>query len=377
MDYFLKKVFKKKLYALFIIILTVSIVFTDDLGQRERELSDMRSMIEEQRQSALEAEERMREAIESRHQTETQYNVMERRVQELSVSQQNLQRSLDLSNNLLNQTETTLSQLQQSLNQTLLHLLFTDLSETKLKQQENKSHFLGIYLRNLFHENNRVNDEMTNISLERQTRAREYEVAQNLSREEQERLNIIATDIRRLDTDIETFDKQREDFQNRANELERSAIALQSLINMLRDNAQRPIPTYEFTNGVEPPLNGLITVHFGPRRNERYNISTISNGINIAVPENSLVRAFSDGEVVFSDVFTGSGWMLIIDHKNGFHSVYGYNNDLLVQRGDMVVRGQVIARSGMTGTATEPSLHFELRRNGLPVNPLDFVSVGQ
>jgi len=353
----------------------MSETLADDIGQRERELSEMQSLIEEQRQSAFEAEQKRLSAIQNRLQTETQLNISERRFQELSVSQQNLQRSLELSNNLLNQTETTLTQLQHSLNQTLLHLLFSELAETKLKQQENDSHLLSLYLKRLFQENNRVNQERNTISQERETRAREVEVAQNLSREEQERLNIIATDIRKLDSDIETFERQREEYQNRATELERNAIALQSLLNVLREQAHRPLPSYEFPNGIAPPLNGRVLVQFGPRRNERYNVSTISNGIIIATPENTLVRAFADGEVVFSDVFSGSGRMIIIDHKNGFHTVYGYNSDLLVQKGDNVVLGQAIARSGATGAASEPSLQFEVRRNGLPVNPLELISI--
>ena len=366
-----------KLFFLFIIILTFSIVLADDIEQRERELFEMQFQIEQQRQSALEAEQRMHSAIQSRQQAESQFNTTERRVHELTTAQQNLQRSLEHSNSILNQTENTLSQLQQTLNQTLLHLLFTELAETKLNQQENDSYLLSIYLHRLFNENNRVNAEISTISRERQNREREFTEAQTRSREEQNRLNTISTDLRRLDSDIETFEKQREEFQRKADELESSSIALQELINTLREQFQRQNLTYQFPNGVEAPINGRIITHFGPRRNERYNISTISNGINIAVTENTFVRAFSDGEVVFSDVFTGSGRMIIIDHKNGFHTVYGYNNDLLVQRGDLVAKGQVIALSGMTGTAIEPSLHFELRRNGLPVNPLDFINISQ
>jgi septal ring factor EnvC (AmiA/AmiB activator) len=84
------------------------------------------------------------------------------------------------------------------------------------------------------------------------------------------------------------------------------------------------------------------------------------------------VLAVDDGEIIFADRYGGQGKMLIIDHKNGFFSLYGYNSDLLVARGDSVTRGQVIARSGMTGSASAPSLHFELRKDGKAVNPVPY-----
>ena|GEM_PF-235965 len=367
--------FKMKFLIIVVLAFFISVAFADERLQRERELSEMQSLIEEQRRSALEAEQRKQSAIQSRQQTQLQLNTAQRRVQELDTAQQNLQRSLDFSSNILNQTESRLSQLQASINHTMLFLLFADQAEEKLKQQDSDAQLLSIYLQKLFEENSRLNAEITTISQERQTREREFTEAQNRSRDEQSRIDTISTDLQRLETDIETFERQRASYQTRANELERSAMALQNLINSFRDPASGHQVTYQFPNGIEPPLNGRIITSFGPRRNERYNISTISNGIDIAVAENTYVRAFSDGEIVFSDVFTGSGRMVIIDHKNGFHTVYGYNNDLLVQKGDMVSKGQVIARSGMTGSATEPSLHFELRRSGQPVNPLEYINI--
>jgi len=94
------------------------------------------------------------------------------------------------------------------------------------------------------------------------------------------------------------------------------------------------------------------------------------------VNENSSIKAFADGEVAFAGLFVGSGNMIIIDHKNGFHSIYSFNNTLLVIKGEYVQKGQVIALSGMTGAASEPSLRFELRRNRVAVNPVEYVNLG-
>jgi len=350
-------------------------IFSDELHQREKELSEIQSLIEEQRRSANEAEQRRQSAIQRRQQTQTQLNSTQKKVMELNTTQQNLQRSIDHSNSLFQQTESSISQLQISINKAMLHLLYADQAELKLRQHDHESHLISLHLQKLFTEDNKLQEEMSIISTEKQNRENEFYAAQNLSKEEQSRLNTISTNLQRINTDIDSFERQREDYRNLAEELERTAIALQNLINELKIESHREYFTFQFPNGTESPLNGRVITHFGPRRNARYNITTISNGVNIAAPENSPVRAFSDGEVVFADLFTGSGMMIIIDHKNGFHTIYGYNNDLLVQKGDLVTKGQFIARSGTSGTAAEPSLHFELRKSGQPVNPLDYIII--
>ena len=82
--------------------------------------------------------------------------------------------------------------------------------------------------------------------------------------------------------------------------------------------------------------------------------------------------AVDDGEVIFSDRYGGQGKLIIIDHKNGYFSLYAYNSDLVAAKGAKVKRGQTIARSGMTGSASEPSLHFELRKDGKAINPVPY-----
>ncbi|MDD2683194.1 MAG: M23 family metallopeptidase, partial [Candidatus Cloacimonetes bacterium] len=116
---------------------------------------------------------------------------------------------------------------------------------------------------------------------------------------------------------------------------------------------------------------GKIIRNFG-QETRSYGTSVVSNGIDIAVREGTNVVAVDDGEVIFSDRYGGQGKLLIIDHKNGFFSLYAYNSDLLAARGATVKRGQVIAKSGMTGSASEASLHFELRKDGKAINPVPY-----
>jgi murein DD-endopeptidase MepM/ murein hydrolase activator NlpD len=100
-----------------------------------------------------------------------------------------------------------------------------------------------------------------------------------------------------------------------------------------------------------------------------------NDGINISVPAGTSVRAAESGTVVYSgDGLKGYGNLVLIKHPNGFVSAYGNNGELDVKRGELVKRGQVIAKSGDTGNVNSPQLHFELRKGSTPVDPTNFLA---
>lgn len=114
------------------------------------------------------------------------------------------------------------------------------------------------------------------------------------------------------------------------------------------------------------PLRGKVISPFGHKTQGFRN-----DGINIRAKIGSAVRAARRGTVVYAgDKLSGFGWILILRHDNGFMTAYAHNQTLLVERGDKVERGQVIARSGVSGGVQNGQLHFELRKNGKPVDPL-------
>ena len=96
-------------------------------------------------------------------------------------------------------------------------------------------------------------------------------------------------------------------------------------------------------------------------------------GLDIAVPQNSYIRAAGPGTVLTAAEDSIYGHYIRIDHGSGLETIYGHASRLLVSRGDKVKRAQVIGLSGNTGRSTAPHLHFEVRRNGAPVDPKQFV----
>ena len=118
------------------------------------------------------------------------------------------------------------------------------------------------------------------------------------------------------------------------------------------------------------PVRGRIIAAFGPKPNGLQN-----DGINLAVPEGTPVKAAEDGVVAYAgSELKGYGNLVLIRHANGFVTAYANTSELLVKRGDTVKRGQVIAKSGETGNVTSPQLHFEIRKGATPVDPAQYLS---
>ena len=117
------------------------------------------------------------------------------------------------------------------------------------------------------------------------------------------------------------------------------------------------------------PVKGRIIAGFGPRPNGAPN-----DGINLAVPEGTPIKAADDGVVAYAgNELKGYGNLVLIRHSNGFVSAYANASELMVKRGDTIKRGQVIAHAGQTGNVTSPQLHFEIRKGSTPVDPTKYL----
>jgi murein DD-endopeptidase MepM/ murein hydrolase activator NlpD len=118
------------------------------------------------------------------------------------------------------------------------------------------------------------------------------------------------------------------------------------------------------------PANGRVIAGFGPTINGQQN-----DGINIALPENTPIKAAEEGTVAYAgNELKGYGNLVLVRHPNGYVTAYAHAKELLVKRGEQVKRGQAIARSGQTGNVTAPQLHFEIRKGATPLDPMKFLN---
>lgn len=117
------------------------------------------------------------------------------------------------------------------------------------------------------------------------------------------------------------------------------------------------------------PLRGRILSNFGQKEGVKTN-----EGIDIMAPEGTSVKAAENGVVTYvGDAVKGLGNTILIKHQNNMLTIYGNNSKILVKRGQQVHRGDEIAKSGMSGGAASPRLHFEVRKNQTPVDPIKYL----
>ena len=148
---------------------------------------------------------------------------------------------------------------------------------------------------------------------------------------------------------------------------------LVELVDALRDSIADTALTitdsklFEEMQGSLPwPVNGDLLASFGSVRNGS---GLTRQGVLIAAVTGQPVRSVHRGRVAYADWLRGFGLLLIVDHGDGFMSLYGHNESLIRDTGDWVESGEIIATAGDSGGYTEPSLYFEIRRNGEPVDP--------
>jgi murein DD-endopeptidase MepM/ murein hydrolase activator NlpD len=124
------------------------------------------------------------------------------------------------------------------------------------------------------------------------------------------------------------------------------------------------LPTFRW------PVRGKVITGYGAKTNGKAN-----DGINLAVPEGTPVKAAEDGVVAYSgNELKGYGNLVLVRHSNGYVTAYAHASELLVKRGDTIKRGQIIAKSGQSGEVGSPQLHFEIRKGSNPVDPLQFLN---
>jgi len=176
---------------------------------------------------------------------------------------------------------------------------------------------------------------------------------------------------------IATLQEQIEQMEKENAELEQESMEITRFIQ----ERGRTSKGYYGTGSFIKPVNGWISSGFGPRKHPIFKRIIVHHGIDIAAPQGYKIRAADSGYVIVAGQkprYRGYGKIVVLDHgrnKEGniVSTFYAHQSRILVQEGDFVVKGQEIGWVGSTGFSTGPHLHFEIRMNGIPVDPMRYV----
>jgi murein DD-endopeptidase MepM/ murein hydrolase activator NlpD len=172
--------------------------------------------------------------------------------------------------------------------------------------------------------------------------------------------------------DQQMAERQDAERRNTGDQAERQAMAPQAVTQPpSRDTADQRDGSLAST--FRWPVKGRVISTFGEKPTGMRN-----EGINIAVPEGTSVRAAGSGIVAYAgNELKGYGNLVLIRHDGGWVTAYAHNKELFVNRGDSVERGDIIANAGQTGSVTSPQVHFEVRKGATAVDPMKHLDTDQ
>ncbi len=364
---------RHKIICLLTILLLAGFLGSDELSDKQRQLNQLREDLEQARQQAEETKVQKKR-------TENEIVVTQREKsqtdKELRLSREEARQKLELLNTVKNELKTVeerIGDLNGLQNSQLEKLVRAHRRHDSAKIRHRDQRLLSMMANQTRQKLDDLGDVQITLVEEQNKKGRDFTIANTRVQRTYRTSRNLDSKVRNLEGRRQNLTREEQRLRDRIAKLQKDAAELESLVAQLAQQVGREPYSYEFSaKTISWPVRGRIIRSFG-EETRSYGTSVISNGIEIETPEWTTVVAADAGEVVFSSTYGGQGKLIIIDHKNGFFTVYAYNNELLVASGATVKKGQAIARSGMTGSASVPSLHFEVRKDGRAVDPLSYL----
>ncbi|UCF87685.1 MAG: peptidoglycan DD-metalloendopeptidase family protein [Nitrospiraceae bacterium] len=193
----------------------------------------------------------------------------------------------------------------------------------------------------------------------------------------QKKTSELRTERKNKDKLLASIKSKRSSYEKMINELEDSSQRLREMIKELeKKKASLPPKGIGFNKlkGRLPwPVYGEVLLPFGKQKDPQFNVVTYRKGIEIASDIGSAVLTVSEGQIVFADWFKGYGQLVIVNHGDGFHTLYANLAEIFHKAGDIIRKRQAVGKVGESGVLDAPSLYFEIRYKGKPLNPIDWL----
>jgi len=183
----------------------------------------------------------------------------------------------------------------------------------------------------------------------------------------------LETDRIKKDKLLAMIRSKRKSYEKAIKELEESSKKLREMMKKLKEKKLPESVTgkgFKSSRGRLPwPVNGKVVIPFGEYKDPAFKITVFKNGMELKPNRGEKPKAIAGGRVVYADWFKGYGLLLIIDHGSGYHSLYGNLSEIFLNTGDILIGGTVVGKIGMSRLLDYPSLYFEIRHKGKPVDP--------
>lgn len=165
------------------------------------------------------------------------------------------------------------------------------------------------------------------------------------------------------------YEQAEADLARQSKSLEKQILAMESA-----STSSSGGPVTKGSGTLAMPLRAKITSPFGWRKHPIFRSRKFHTGVDIAGPRRSPIRSADSGHVLYTGWYGGYGKVVIVSHGNGMSTLYAHLAQIAVAKGSNVTKGDVIGYEGTTGFSTGPHLHFEVREQGIPKNPLNYVN---
>jgi len=184
---------------------------------------------------------------------------------------------------------------------------------------------------------------------------------------------VIENNKKQQETVLNSAVSERDTAEQAYRELMATSSQIEQMIRRIQSGGSQATGPAGGSGALVWPTSGPITSPFGWRTHPIFGTERFHSGIDIGADYGDSVVAADSGVVMTSGWLGGYGNAVIIDHGNGISTLYAHNSELLVEEGARVRKGQLISRVGSTGYSTGPHLHFEVRQNGSPVSPMNYL----
>ncbi len=364
----------------------ISLLFGQtEIKDKKSELSEIKTKLSDTRKELKDLQKKEASSLARLETLDQERSLLNRLISALQLQENEYRGSLEHTELEIKTTETVIekkkddlvSRINRIYRQTRFHELEIYLSGRTIPEVLSAAH----YLKYIADDDRRTFEEFKKLRKTYLYQKENYvTLLKELKETEQERLTELAALKEQKKREQNLLDSVRNETKEKKEiekDLKQAQRRLEDLIVSLEKKRQASTGQthpFEINKGSIPwPCKGKVINSYGKIRHPKYNTVTKNNGIDIKASVGSDVSAVGSGRVVYADRFLGYGNVVLIDHEDGYYTLYGHLSEILVQVNDKINTGAKIGQIGDIGALGESMLHFELRKKGKPVDPLTYL----